>query len=1108
MNTLSDFRELINAIIDEKDISSKKKFIKLYSVFKDHLSILLVDEKQYFPSKFSELIYLLDKFGISEDSQNIIKKYFYSLKKALRLKSEDFSEENLNKALNQINFIIDTFYKLDSVQIREPERDLYKKNSIVTFKNVIVSRKVKVGISTKGNNYAELKINAEETEINKLILLEPWVYVFDLVEVNDEINLINVRISREGKNISLLAGFDSIVVIEPDYLIDVTDISECFQISGPEFRLYFIKRFLRSVPGISMLKGNLVNSFFDDIISNPEIDYENAYEHAIKGSPLQLFSLAYSNPVATKSLKGELEIHFLNLKNQISEFFNGIISVEPSFISPDYGIQGRLDAMIEFEDEILRKNVIELKSGNPPDVNIVAKTSDGRVVRTGVWPNHLAQTSCYNLLLKSAFENRSGISSILYSSAFSDQLRNVPDINQIINEIIHCRNNIAAYEKKLSKGDFSILDNIIESHDIGIPRYMSEDFDNFKKVYNSFEIVEMSYFRLFISFIINEIFASKTGSEGVSRANGFSSLWKDEKFEKEMKGRIIPNLLLRREESDFKQMHFVFSHNIGRSNNSSFRTGDIVILYPDSDDQEIKPYKMQLLKGHIKDFSPDTITVSLRNKLINTRLIKDHDKWVIEFDSMDTTNKKLLALIFGFLSSPSQKKELIFGIRKPEVNNIDYDIIDEGLNTEQREILIKALRSEDYFLIQGPPGTGKTSYMLRSVVENIHHNTAENILILAYTNRAVDEICNAIKNSELTPDFLRMGSKESTVHIENLLYWIIEIEGIREAYNKFINCRIIISTISSIIYNKEILAIKNFDTVIIDEASQILEPQLVGILSSIKRFIMIGDDKQLPAVVVQNKPNVSPDLYLKSIFLEDPRISLFERLLTNAKANKWVGSYGMLKRQARMHKGIMEFPNMHFYENKLEIFTENIWQKEKYSYFKPNSDNKLIENLSKSRVIFIESEIDKKLKVSQDEVKKAIDLLNIINEISKIESGDKVGIISPYRMQCSEILHSIPKEYAEFVDVDTVERFQGSERDIIIYSFATNNGILLDMNVSGNNIDKKLNVAMTRSKKHLLILGNPRVLKAVPIFNELIEYIKSKSGYISSKDYKDSFTVK
>ena len=158
--------------------------------------------------------------------------------------------------------------------------------------------------------------------------------------------------------------------------------------------------------------------------------------------------------------------------------------------------------------------------------------------------------------------------------------------------------------------------------------------------------------------------------------------------------------------------------------------------------------------------------------------------------------------------------------------------------------------------------------MVKYFVQYLLDHTQEQILLLGYTNRAVDEMCASIESirPELVNSYFRIGSTYSTherFRSQLLGEKIKSIHTRKELIHLIQSYRIVTGTVASVINKPELFTLKKFDTVIIDEASQILEPYLVGLLPQFKRFILIGDHKQLPAVVLQKE---------KETRVTDPRL--------------------------------------------------------------------------------------------------------------------------------------------------------------------------------------------------------------------------------------------
>ncbi|WP_306302254.1 DEAD/DEAH box helicase [Segatella paludivivens] len=456
-------------------------------------------------------------------------------------------------------------------------------------------------------------------------------------------------------------------------------------------------------------------------------------------------------------------------------------------------------------------------------------------------------------------------------------------------------------------------------------------------------------------------------------------------------------------------------------------------------------------------------------------------------------------------------QRLTFAQRQPRKDESIQ--LSHSYNPSYDEIILKAKQALDYFLLVGPPGTGKTSMALQYMVrESI--SSDQSILLMSYTNRAVDEICGMLSDNDI--DYIRIGNEFTcdTKYRQHLLSQIIEncpkLNVIRQ---KILDCKVIVGTTSTIQGKSYLFNLKHFSTVIVDEASQILEPNIIGLLAQAdSKFVLIGDYKQLPAVVQQDSAISSVnDVSLNNICLDNCRNSLFERLIHIENINNRNEFTGVLRRQGRMHPDIAEFPNKMFYykENLQPVPLEH--QTKKQLEYSLESIDYLDNALKARRMVFIPSRFCKEPnisdKVNSEEAKIVTDILRRIYRFYGVKfNADKtVGVIVPYRNQISMIRKEIEKlgipELGD-ISIDTVERYQGSQRDVIIYSFTIQNRYQLDFLTSNcfeeddHIIDRKLNVAITRARKQMILTGNAEILNNDIIFKSLIEHIKSKGGYI------------
>ena len=266
------------------------------------------------------------------------------------------------------------------------------------------------------------------------------------------------------------------------------------------------------------------------------------------------------------------------------------------------------------------------------------------------------------------------------------------------------------------------------------------------------------------------------------------------------------------------------------------------------------------------------------------------------------------------------------------------------------DILLRAKQARDYFLLQGPPGTGKTSMALRFLVEEeLSSHPSHHLLLTAYTHRAVDEICAMLEESG--QDYLRLGSEAACdprfAHrlLSSAFSEKPKLSDIRQRLERV---PIVVSTTLTLLTRPFLLSMKHFSLCIVDEASQILEPYIVGLLSSdsIDRFILIGDHKQLPAVVAQ--PDDEPRLH-------GCRLSLFERLLRQEREAGRTEFVGILQYQGRMHPDIAAFPNELFYKQEQLQPVPLPHQLETALDYPEPSEDALDDELKHHRVLFLPS---------------------------------------------------------------------------------------------------------------------------------------------------------
>ncbi|HRL63247.1 MAG TPA: AAA domain-containing protein, partial [Segatella copri] len=733
-----------------------------------------------------------------------------------------------------------------------------------------------------------------------------------------------------------------------------------------------------------------------------------------------------------------------------------------------------------------------------------------------------------------------------------DGLMVVAYYRKLFQEAITYRNQLVAASFEIAKEGFEhalneftpdVL-NVAGTQDFFYNKYLKPQIEAITSPLHNLSPIEEAYFCRMMTFVLREQMISKVGAqEGTNTSS--SDLWTMPLAEKKDAGNIYTDLhIIRKEQSSAGSGYDTITLSVpdqGKDFLPNFRIGDMVYLYTYKLKEEPDVRKAILYKGVLQEIHSDEIVVHLTDGQQNADIFEMNLPYAIEHGTSDASTGGSIRNLHQFICAPKEKRDLLLGQRAPQRNaslalTRHYDdVLDD--------IILRAKQAQDYFLLVGPPGTGKTSRALKFMVEEALNDgtgmpTAESIasggktaqqpassiLLMSYTNRAVDEICEMLVDSGIP--FLRLGSEYSCDErfrpylIEKAISDCPKLEAIKQY---IIGTRVIVGTTSMMTSKPFIFSLKHFKLAIIDESSQILEPNLIGLLSAVDKFILIGDYKQLPAVVQQSEqdsgiPTINDSQkggiidmsILQDICLTNCRNSLFERLIHWEDHEERSEFIGILRRQGRMHPEIAEFPNRMFYRReKLEPVPCPHQLETELSYTLPSEDA-LDDLLKEHRMIFLPSKFCKEPNVSDkinaNEAAIVVDLLRRIHRFygERFDAKKTVGVIVPYRNQIAMVRKGIEKlgiPELEKISIDTVERYQGSQRDVIIYSFTIQNIWQLDF-LAGNSfvedgaiIDRKLNVAITRARKQMIMTGNPEILRNNQIFSELMNYVKEKGGY-------------
>ncbi len=907
------------------------------------------------------------------------------------------------------------------------------------------------------------------SQANKYLQYD-YSYLTPLLSEGTQLNLIHPR-QENG------VTFPEIIILEPDFLIDISSLAAMFQEYGVTPLTALIKKISPSVQTRYTLFGDFASQLLDEELHGlHDRPYKDSIGDFCRSHALAMAACEGLDKDFHEEAKRQKEhIHKAfseDLPRAVADFDPSEVVLEPSFTCEMLGLQGRID-FLQRDSRIL----IEQKSGKAKFV----PGEQGFVTPQKTTP-HYVQLLLYRALLHYNFGiPNEQIRPFLLYSKYDHPLLHTESAPELLFRAFRLRNRLVWSELHYNSEGFGIL-KTLKAEDLNTSHtasrlwrdYTSVSIDRTLAPLHTATPLELAYHQAMLRFVQHEFVLSKTGNKRKENS-GAAARWHDSLEEKKEAGNIIDRLTVRATTT-----HIVCENaDLSASN---FRTGDIVTLFPYRQGTEPDCRKTMVHRASIEEIGTDSITLRLRVPQTNTTVFDTPPDWLwaVEHDFMDSSFASQFRGVHAFLSASAQRRSLILTQRPPSV---DRSITLNGNYRGFNELALKVKQAKELFLIVGPPGTGKTSFgMLNTLKEELTEEDAS-VAVMAYTNRAVDEICSKLVEEGI--DFVRIGNETSCSEVyrpyllDNKVAGTVKIGDIREFVRRQ---KIFVGTTTAFNSHQAIFALRSFSLAIIDEASQILEPQLLGLLSAkhgngeaIRKFVMIGDHKQLPAVVQQEQEESAvADPLLCTIGLQDCRLSLFERLLRKYRDNPQV--VYMLHSQGRMHEDIVAFPSAEFYEGRLSCVPL------------PHQT----ERSNSPRVQFLD------VKPNDEAVSDKVNTAEadaIAEIVEKTESGMSIGIIVPYRSQISAVRNAIHERLHcdRDITIDTVERFQGSQREVIIYGFTVRRHYQLDFLTdncfleNGKTIDRKLNVVMTRAMKRLYLLGNASLLATIPLYRKLIE---------------------
>uniref|UniRef100_A0A8D2AS67 DNA replication ATP-dependent helicase/nuclease DNA2 n=1 Tax=Sciurus vulgaris TaxID=55149 RepID=A0A8D2AS67_SCIVU len=1035
--------------------------------------------------------------------------------------------------LNELELLVEKSFGEEAAAPAE----LFQKKMEASFPKTILShgmdnRYLVLAVSTvlneEGNSEKHLIITASQSleYEEQCILRNDWCTT--PVEPGDIIHL-----EGDGTSGTWIIDEDfGYLILYPDILISSTSIASSIRCMR---RAVLSETFRSSDPAThQMLIGTILHEVFQKAINNNSFTPEKLQELACQiFQEIRHLKEMYRLNLNPDEVKQEVEEYLPSFAKWAGDFMHkntsadfsrmqlslssdgsnnnstcnieviNSLDIEESIWSPRFGLKGKIDVTVG----------VKIHRGSKTKYKIMPLE-----LKTGKVSNsieHRSQVVLYTLLSQ---ERRADPEAGLLLYLKTGQMYPVPANHLDKRELLKLRNQMAFFllhrtskspgkektqltslpqiieEEKTCKycsqvGNCALYSRAIEQQmdDSSIPVVM---LSKIKEETWHLKLTHLEYFSLWYLMLTLE-------SQSKDNRKNHQNIWLRPASEMEESGNCIGNLI--RTEHVKRVCDGQYLHNFQRKKGAmpvtNLMAGDRIIL--SGEERTL----FALSRGYVKEINMTTVTCLLDRNLSvlaeSTLFRIDQEEKNCDIDTplgnlsklMENTNasKKLRDLIIDFrepqfvpyLSSvlPHDAKDTVASILK-------------GLNKPQRQAMKKVLLSKDYTLIVGMPGTGKTTTICTLV--RILYACGFSVLLTSYTHSAVDNIL--LKLAKFQIGFLRLGQTQK-VHPDIQKFTEEEIcrsKSIKSLapLEELYSSQLIVATTCMGI-SHPIFSRRTFDFCIVDEASQISQPVCLGPLFFAQRFVLVGDHQQLPPLVLNREAS--------ALGMSE---SLFKRLEQNQNA------VVQLTVQYRMNSKIMSLSNKLTYEGKLECGSEKVASavihlpnfkdvKLELEFYADYSDNPWLIGVFEPNnpVCFLNTEkVPAPEQVEKGGVSNVTEAKLIVFLTSMfIKAGcnpSDIGIIAPYRQQLKVINNLLVHSSVGMVEVNTVDKYQGRDKRIILVSFVRSNkdGTLGELLKDW----RRLNVAITRAKHKLILLGCVPSLKRYPPLEKLFCHLNSE----------------
>jgi len=864
-----------------------------------------------------------------------------------------------------------------------------------------------------------LRPNGGEDDPVTVTLWGAWAETGSHARPGMELLITDPERSTDRGSTAYATGSDSWVVLEPDFLVDVTGIRSWVQCP----RLYYLNK-LSGIPlNYPVIKGTIVHEVFGDLLRG--VDLEASVRDRVDAAGLELGLLGYE----PEAVREEVRQNAAAIEGWLSQ---GTLTdadtwrSEFTLLSPTFGLKGRADAL-------RRGTPVELKTGK-------------NTTREPRFQDKI-QAACYALMLTERGVDPD-IGTLLYTkntaldrSEASGDLTPAKEFtvgDGLLAFVVRERNALAAMEwRALRTADARPTVPTGHEADATCSYCFEQDTcmvvsgrlaqeSKAGQVGTPVPDDELAYFDRFYVAIEEE--RRETHAE-------YRKLWEQSATERAADDRALIDLEPV-SQTEIDDNRWALRARRPDDAVSKLRAGDVALA---SDGDPVSGHA-ELCRIKTLD---ETVVVETDEPVTLRRL----DVYPSEI----AVDRMLTALHDAVLKGDDRRKDIVFGRSEPTVAQTTHPTYIDN-NAAQNRAVELALDADDCALIHGPPGTGKTYTIARTIRALVADGNR--VLLAAFTNRAVDNAIDALRDQGFE-DVCRIGS-ETGVREDMQDVRLIERGDPDETAATLRNAPVVAATTAAC--GSRVLRACRFDVALVDEASQLTEPSTHAAIALADRFVLVGDHQQLPPVV-----RAANDL----------QTSLFERLIAD-----FPDASVMLNRQYRMSQRIQAFASAEFYDGALRPATPAVAGRSLGDDAGADAGvniNALPAELT-GGVSFIDPDGERdgnRNIVEADRVAAIVDAYRAAGV-----APDDIGVIAPFRAQVAAIARRTD------VTVDTVDRFQGSAKDVIVVSFVAT-GELKGPIFEDH---RRVNVALTRARKQLTLVGDTSALNCEPFYSRMLAW--------------------